>query len=67
MATHYHGSRGSIPIADMNPHHLRSAHAKLVRERTNEARDPEIAAMAERLSLLDAEYEAEAASRPGAA
>ena len=65
--THYHGSKGPVAIADMAYPHLKAAHAKLVRERTNASRDPEIAAMAERLAQLDAEYEAEAATRPGAA
>ena len=52
MTEHYHGSKGKTLIADMNPHHLYSAHAKLVRERANEARDPEIEAMAKRLAEL---------------
>lgn len=59
MTTHYHGSKGPVEIAAMNPHHLASAHAKLVRERTNESRDPEIAAMAARLAELQSEWEDE--------
>lgn len=55
-ATHYHGSKGPVEIAAMNPHHLAAAHDKLVRERTNEARDPEIAAMSARLAQLAEEY-----------
>lgn len=60
MTTHYHGSKGPVEIAAMNPHHLASAHAKLLRERVNEVRDPEINAMAARLAEL-AEIEAEQA------
>lgn len=55
MTTIYLGSKGPVEIAKMNPHHLAAAHAKLVRERRNEARDPEIAAMAERLAKLSEE------------
>lgn len=63
MTSHYHGSKGPVEIAAMNPHHLASAHAKLVRERTNETRDPEIAAMAKRLAELADEYEATEAAK----
>ncbi len=67
MTTHYHGSKGPVAIADMAYPHLKAAHAKLVRERCDETRDPEIAAMGERIAQLDAEYEAEASTRAGAA
>lgn len=55
-ASHYNsGSRGLVEIASMNAAHLANAHGKLVRERVDESRDEEIAAMAERLAQLDAE------------
>lgn len=59
-ATHYHGSKGPVAIADMNVHHLASARDKLVRERKDDSRDAEIAAMSARLS---AEAEAYAESQ----
>lgn len=58
MATHYHGSRGPVEIAKMPYPHLCNAHDKLVRERKDERRDPEIAAMAARIAELDAEHKA---------
>lgn len=63
MTTHYHGSKGPVEIASMNPHHLAAAHAKLLRERTDDSRDAEIAAMGEALAALVSE-EAEQAVTP---
>lgn len=60
MVTHYTRSNGAqVEIAGMAYHHLVSAHAKLARERADDSRDAEIAAMAERIAVLDAKYEAE--------
>jgi hypothetical protein len=67
MTTIYQSSSGPKVIADMNPHNLFAAHAKLVRDRIDESRDEEIAALAERIAVVEAEYEAEAATLPGAA
>jgi hypothetical protein len=68
MTTHYTRSNGAqVEIASMIYHHLVSAHAKLVRERVDDSRDAEIEAMAARIAELDAEHEAEAQTRPGAA
>ena len=68
MTTHYTRSNGEqVAIATMPHFKLRPALAKLVRERADDSRDAEIAAMTERLALLDAEHEAEAATMPGAA
>ena len=61
---HYHGSKGPVPIASMNPHHLAAAHAKLVRERKDASRDAEIAAMADALDAMPAEDEPEPAPAP---
>lgn len=60
MTAHYNGSKGPIPIASMNPHHLAAAHAKLLRERKDDSRDAEIEAMGAVLAAL-AEEEAEQA------
>lgn len=59
MATHYHGSKGPVEIAKMPYPHLSAAHAKLVREREDDSRDGEIAAMGERIAIMDAEYAAQ--------
>ena len=59
MITHYNGSKGPVEIAAMAYPHLVSAHAKLVRERLNDSRDDEIAAMAADIERRDAEYAAE--------
>lgn len=54
--THYTRSDGTtVPIADMNPHHLGSALAKLKRDRTDDCRDEEIAAMSARLAEIEEE------------
>lgn len=54
--THYTNSRGEpVEIALMPYPHLANAHAKLVRERLDDSRDGEIAAMASRLAEMDAE------------
>lgn len=61
MTTHYASSKGPVEIASMHPAHLAAAHAKLVRERSeDDPRDAEIEAMAARLAEL-AEIEAEQA------
>lgn len=63
--THYTGSKGAIAIAAMHYAHLASAHAKLLRERTDDSRDAEIAAMEDDIARRDAEYEAEQAASGG--
>lgn len=65
MVTHYHGSGGPVAIAAMNYRHLASAHAKLLRERLDDSRDAEIAAMEDDLARRDLEYEAEQAASGG--
>jgi hypothetical protein len=65
MITQYLGSKGPVEIAKMATPHLRSALAKLQRERMNDSRDAEMAAMAESLAVRDAEYEAEQAANGG--
>jgi hypothetical protein len=51
MATHYTNSKGQpVEIAGMFYPHLVNAHDKLVRERVDDSRDAEIAAMAERIA-----------------
>lgn len=62
---HYLGSKGPVEIARMATPHLRSALAKLQRERMDDSRDAEMAAMAESLAVRDAEYEAEQAATGG--
>lgn len=54
MTATYHSSKGPKQIADLPYPYLFNAHAKLVRERMDETRDPEIAAMAARLAEIDA-------------
>jgi hypothetical protein len=56
MTTHYQGSRGPVEIATMPFPHLENAYAKLVRERKDDSRDAEIAAMAARIEELNAEH-----------
>lgn len=60
MTTIYQSSTGPKVIAEMNPHNLAAAHAKLLRDRTDDSRDAEIEAMGAALSAL-AEEEAEQA------
>lgn len=67
MTTIYHSSTGEKVIAEMNYHNLAAAHAKLKRERLDDSRDAEIAAMAERIAINDAEFEAEQLVTGGAA
>jgi hypothetical protein len=56
--TRYTRSDGTtVPIAEMNPHHLGSALAKLKRDRTDDSRDTEIAAMSARLAEIEAAEE----------
>jgi len=62
-ATHYHGSKGPVEIAAMNPHHLAAAHDKLMRDFPpredldgNSLRQDEIDAMKARLGVLAEEY-----------
>lgn len=54
MKTHYHGSRGSLLIADMLYPHLLNARDKLVRDQTDGERQDEIDAMTARLAEIDA-------------
>ena len=63
-ATHYNGSKGPVPIASMNPHHLASAHAKLLRERVGNERQDEIDAMAARLAEIEGEDPSRRPSKP---
>lgn len=67
MTTIYHSSTGEKIIAEMNYHNLAAAHAKLKRGRLDDSRDAEIAALGERLDILNAEHEAEQAVTGGAA
>lgn len=63
MTTIYQSSTGPKIIAEMNPHNLAAAHAKLIRERKDDSRDAEIEAMGAVLAQLAevaAEVEAEA-------
>ena len=61
---HYHSSsKGPVEIAGMNYHHLLNARDKLARD--GQGRAHELAAINERLSILDAEHEAEAQTRAG--
>lgn len=58
--THYTNSKGQqVVIADMLYPHLANAHAKLTRERIDDSRDREIAAIAARIAELDAERAAQ--------
>lgn len=60
MTTTYTDSKGkALAVAGMAYPHLKSAHAKLVREQVGAARQDEIDAMAARLAELDAERERE--------
>jgi len=61
MTDTYHGSKGPMLIADLPYPYLVNAHKKLIRYRVDDSRDAEIAAMAERIAVLDAEYAAETA------
>ena len=63
MTTIYNSSTGEKVIADMSPHNLAAAHAKLIRDfpPVNELggkslRQPEIDAMGARLAELAEEY-----------
>lgn len=58
MTTIYNSSTGPKVIAEMNPHNLAAAHAKLLRDRADDSRDAEIEALGARLAEL-AEEEAE--------
>lgn len=60
MTTIYNSSTGPKVIADMNPHNLAAAHAKLLRDREDDSRDAEIEALGARLAALS-EEEAEQA------
>lgn len=66
MTTIYNSSTGPKVIAEMNPHNLAAAHAKLLRDFPpradlggNSLRQPEIDAMGARLEVLAAEYAAQ--------
>lgn len=58
MTDTYHSSKGPKLIADMPYPYLTNAHAKLVRERSDDSRDAEIEAMAKRIAEIDAEVDA---------
>ncbi len=60
-ATHHQSSKGPVAIATMAYPHLFSAHAKLVREGFPQSRQAEVDAMAARLEVLNAEYNAKGA------
>lgn len=62
LPTHYQGSRGAMEIATMPHSYLLNAHDKLVRDRVDDSRDPEIRAMARQITRNnEAHAEAEAA------
>lgn len=54
MTTHYHGSKGPVPIVDMLYPHLLNARDKLVREQRDGERQAEIDAMTARLNEIEA-------------
>lgn len=63
MTTIYNSSTGPKAIADMNPHNLAAAHAKLMRDYPpveelggKSLRQPEIDAMSARLAEMAEEY-----------
>ena len=53
--THYNGSKGPVEISTMPLRYASNALDKLVRERTSEVRDPEIAALTEHVARLQEE------------
>lgn len=58
MATHYNSSsRGPVEIASMRYEHALNARDKLERERTDESRDAEIAALAQHIAAIEATFE----------
>lgn len=61
MTTHYNSdSRGPVEIASMRYEHAKNAHAKLTRERQDDGRDPEIAALAKHIAEIEATFEEDA-------
>lgn len=67
MATHYNSkSRGPVEIAAMNYNHLLNARDVLARS-GDDGRLDELAAINSRIDVLDAEFQAEQATQPGAA
>lgn len=67
MTTHYNSkSRGPIEIATMNYNHLINAE-RVLASLGDADRQPELDAVRERIMALDAEYEAEQITQPGAA
>jgi len=65
MTKQYNGSKGPVDISKMAYPHLVSAHAKLVRERTDDSRDTEIEDLAADIERRDIEYAAEQAASGG--
>lgn len=67
MTTHYISkSRGPIEIATMNSNHLFNAE-RVLTDMADPTRQDELDAIRERIIELDAEYEAEQDTQPGAA
>jgi hypothetical protein len=58
MTTHYNGSRGPVLIASMEHRHLVNALEKLIRDRADESRDEEIAAMGAQVAANEARFAA---------
>ncbi len=72
MTEDYNGSKGPVEIKTMNPHHLASAHAKLLRDFPpldelggKSLRQAEIDAMGARLGELADEFEEQGAEAFG--
>lgn len=56
MTEHYNGSKGAMLIATMEPRYLKNALAKLKRERVDDSRDAEIAALEAQDAINDAAW-----------
>lgn len=57
-ATHYHSaSRGPVEISSMRYEHALNARDKLARERTDDSRDAEIAALNAHIASIEATFE----------
>ena len=55
MTTHYASSKGPVEIATMPLRYAQNAHDKLRRERINDSRDAEIAALADHIARVSEE------------
>ncbi|RAK51627.1 hypothetical protein [Phenylobacterium soli] len=58
MTTHYNSSsRGPVEIASMRYEHALNARDKLMRERSDDSRDAEIAALNDHIAGIEATFE----------